>query len=56
MININNEEIDSYIKEHAVKVCRDRCLDEGLYGEALTICIKECVERIRGGKSADRKS
>ena len=50
------DQIDWYIVEHAVKVCRERCIDEGLYGEALNICIKECVEKIRGNSIANRKN
>ncbi|MEM1526827.1 MAG: hypothetical protein QW775_06440 [Ignisphaera sp.] len=50
------EEIDTYIKEHAVKVCREKCIDEGLYGEALDICIKECIKSIRGENHAGRES
>lgn len=50
------KEIDAYVKEHAVKVCREKCIDEGLYGEALNICIKECVKSIRGEYYASRES
>ncbi|MEM3980965.1 MAG: hypothetical protein QXM55_04995 [Ignisphaera sp.] len=50
------EEIDTYIREHAVKFCREKCIDEGLYGEALNICIKECVKDIRGEGYAGRES
>lgn len=49
-------EVDTYTKDHVVKVCREKCLDEGLYGKALDVCIEECIESIKGAIYAKRES
>lgn len=49
-------EIDTYTRDHVVKVCREKCLDEGLYGKALDVCIKECIKNIKGVTNAKRES
>jgi len=49
-------DIDTYAREHAVKVCREKCIEEGLWGAQLEVCIRECVEEIRGIKYATRKN
>ncbi len=42
----------SYERLHAVRVCRERCAEEGYYGEAFHSCVERCVEEIlRGGAS-----
>lgn len=50
------DEIDTYVRGHVVRVCRDKCIDEGLYGKALEICIQECIKTVKGQKDADRES
>lgn len=48
-------EVDTYTRDHVIKVCRERCIDEGLYGRALEACIEECAKNIRGASYAERK-
>ncbi|MEM0371660.1 MAG: hypothetical protein QXG46_02040 [Ignisphaera sp.] len=42
------EEVDSYSKGHAVRVCREKCLEVSVYVEELDLCVKECVRSIVG--------
>lgn len=51
-----DQDINSYTRNHVIKVCRERCIDENLYGESLEICIKECIEKIISDSNADRES
>ncbi|MEM1541104.1 MAG: hypothetical protein QW101_00560 [Ignisphaera sp.] len=47
------EEVDSYSKEHAVRVCREKCVEVSVYVEELDLCVKECVRSIVGGKHSN---
>ena len=41
-----SEYSEEYRRTHAVKVCREECIEEGLMGEALRACIDECVKKV----------
>jgi len=36
----------SYERLHAVRVCRERCAEEGFSGEAFNSCVEECVKEL----------
>ena len=46
-MNSLSEYQDYYELYHSVKICRERCLEQGYYGEALNVCIEECVKEIK---------
>ncbi|ADM27937.1 hypothetical protein Igag_1125 [Ignisphaera aggregans DSM 17230] len=41
-------EIGDYEKSHVVRICREKCLEQGYYGDTLSYCIEKCIEDIRG--------
>ena len=46
-----SEYSEEYRRTHAVKVCREECMEEGFMGEALRACIDECIKKAVGRES-----
>ncbi|MDW8083467.1 MAG: hypothetical protein RMI56_06715 [Sulfolobales archaeon] len=36
--------MDSYNRDHIVRVCREKCLEIGFSGEAFRECVEFCVK------------
>jgi len=47
-VSLSKELLNSYEREHVVKVCREECMELGYSGPAFSECVNLCVERYRG--------